>query len=140
MDKIKSAKAYKGRSSRIVSLQSEISSINENINKIDSRKIEIHQIATDTQSELTKLTDDLYDIQRFQRFILEFTHNDHGYALPRAIEVLTSQIASKESLAKKLEGEDRSNDSMLNNLRDSLESKMREISTLQEQQAAYEKN
>lgn len=135
----KKKQAYEERSSRIYSLQSEVSRINEDIKKTGSRKIEIRQAVVDTQSELVQLRAGLSDMQRFQRFILAFTHNDPEYAIPRSIKNLTSQIASKEVLITKLESEEKNNDSTVSRLQSLIDSKTREISSLQAEQAASEK-
>lgn len=132
----KKKQAYKDRDARIYSLQSEVSRINEEIEKTDRRKIEICQTVSDIQSELSQLRDGLSDMQRFQRFILAFTHNDEEYAFPKSLDALTSQITSKKGLISKLESENKSNDSTASRLKSSLDSKTREISSLQEQQAA----
>ena len=131
--------AYEERSSQIDSLQSEVSRMNEDIKRSDSRKAEIRQTVTATQSELSQLRDGLSDMQRFQRFILAFTQNDCTYAIPRSIDVLTSQIASKEALITELESEAKNNDTTVSRLQKSIDFKKQEISSLQEQQAASEK-
>lgn len=135
----KKKQAYEECCSQIESLQSEVSQMNENIKQLNSRKAEIRQTVTATQSELSKLRDCLSDMQRFQRFILAFAHDDRTYAIPRFIDVLTYQIASKEALITTLESEDKNIDTKVRRLQNYIDSEKQEISSLQDQKAASEK-